>query len=352
MESDKCSKCFSTGQSAQEEQLAHVPDCYEVPPAQRPSLNSPQAHVPLIDLAGLRIGPPQRSTVIQSIREACIRFGFFQIINHGIDQALMDKALSAADEFFHLPTNEKMKFMSSDVHKPVRYGTSIKDGVDKIQYWRVFLKHYANPLNDWILSWPESPPNYREDMGTYSREVQKLALELTGAITESLGLNPKYLNEKMKQGMQVIVTNCYPPCPQPCLTLGLPPHSDYSCLTILLQGSPGLEVKDMQDGGAWKLVPHIDGALQIHIGDHFEVLSNGVYKSVVHRAILDYEKTRISIASLHSLGLDDKMEPAIQLLDQDHPKAYKGSSFRDFLDFLSANDIGQGNFCFLDTLKI
>lgn len=192
----------------------------------------------------------------------------------------------------------------------------------------------------------------REDMGTYSREVQKLALELTGAITESLGLNPKYLNEKMKQGMQVIVTNCYPPCPQPCLTLGLPPHSDYSCLTILLQGSPGLEVKDMQDGGAWKLVPHIDGALQIHIGDHFEVLSNGVYKSVVHRAILDYEKTRISIASLHSLGLDDKMEPAIQLLDQDHPKAYKGSSFMDFLDFLSANDFGQGKICFLDTLKI
>lgn len=84
-----------------------------------------------------------------------------QIINHGIDQALMDKALGAADDFFHLPTNEKMKFMSSDVHKPVRYGTSIKDGVDKIQYWRVFLKHYANPLNDWILSWPENPPNYR-----------------------------------------------------------------------------------------------------------------------------------------------------------------------------------------------
>lgn len=193
---------------------------------------------------------------------------------------------------------------------------------------------------------------YREDMGVYSSKIQELALELTGAITQSLGLSPKYLTHKMEQGMQVITSNCYPPCQQPTLTLGLPPHSDYSILTILLQGSPGLEVMDMQDDGAWKLVPYIKGALQVHVGDHFEVLSNGVYKSVVHRAILNSEKTRISIASLHSLGFDEKVEPAIELVDEDHPNKYKGSSFKDFLDFLSANDIGQGNICFLDTLKL
>ena len=51
--------------------------------------------------------------------------------------------------------------MSNDVHKPVRYGTSLKDGVDKIQFWRVFLKHYAHPLEDWIDAWPTNPPTYR-----------------------------------------------------------------------------------------------------------------------------------------------------------------------------------------------
>lgn len=49
-------------------------------------------------------------------------------------------------------------------------------------------------------------------------------------------------------------------------------------MTMLLQSSPGLEIKDMEDGGSWKLVPHVDGALQVHIGDHFEVLSKGVQK--------------------------------------------------------------------------
>lgn len=85
----------------------------------------------------------------------------YQIINHGISQSLMDGALSSASGFFNLPTPEKMKLMSNDVHKPVRYATSIKDGIDNIQLWRVFLKHYAHPLEDWIHSWPANPPYYR-----------------------------------------------------------------------------------------------------------------------------------------------------------------------------------------------
>jgi len=66
-----------------------------------------------------------------------------------------------ASDFFKLPTEEKVKFMSNDVKKPVRYGTSLKDGDDKFQLWRVFLKHYAHPLSDWIHLWPKNPPLYR-----------------------------------------------------------------------------------------------------------------------------------------------------------------------------------------------
>lgn len=64
---------------------------------------------------------------------------------------------------------------------------------------------------------------------------------------------------------------------------------------------------DPEDGGAWKPVPKIDGALQVLVGDHIEVLSNGLYKSLVHGAVLNSERTRISIASLHSLGMDENM---------------------------------------------
>ena len=73
----------------------------------------------------------------------------------------MDEALSTAFGFFDLPNQEKTKFMSNDVYKPVRYASSLRDGIDKIQFWRDFLKHYAHPLNDWVGQWPSNPPAYR-----------------------------------------------------------------------------------------------------------------------------------------------------------------------------------------------
>ncbi|KAF5456217.1 hypothetical protein F2P56_025722 [Juglans regia] len=243
-----------------------------------------------------------------------------------------------------------MKFMSNDVRKPVRYATTLKDGIDKVQFWRDLLKHYANPLEDWIDAWPANPPSYREKMGNYSTEVRKLGLDLMGAITEGLGLGSTYLSDKMDKGMQVMAVNCYPPCPEPDISLGLPPHSNYSCLTIVLQSSRGLEIMD-KDDGEWGAVEQLQGALQVHAGDHLEVLSNGFYKSVVHRASLNPDRTRISIVSLQSLGMDELMKPAKELVDERHPKGYKESSFRDVLDFLSKNDIGEGK-SFINTLKM
>ncbi|KAJ4706522.1 2-oxoglutarate (2OG) and Fe(II)-dependent oxygenase superfamily protein [Melia azedarach] len=350
MDNEQISGSFTIGNSAQERGLSYVPECYKVPSSHRPSLAPEIANIPIIDLAKLRQGDEQRLMLTQEIGNACRRMGFFQVVNHGICQSVLDEVLSSAAEFFNLPTEEKQTFMSNDVYKAVRYGTSLKDGVDKIQFWRIFLKHYAHPLDDWILSWPKNPSNYKKNMGKYSTEVRKLALELMGAITESLGIGPTYLGKKMDEGMQVMIVNCYPPCPQPDVALGLPPHSDYSCLTIVLQSTQGLQILD-KDDGAWKMVPEIHGALQVHVGDHLEVLSNGIYKSVVHRAILNREKTRISIASLHSLGMDEKMETAKELVDEKHPKGYNESSFNDFLSFFSRNDVSVGE-SFLNTLRI
>lgn len=63
--------------------------------------------------------------------------------------------------------------------------------------------------------------------------------------------------------------NCYPPCPQPELVLGIDPHCDRSLLTVLQQGQvSGLEVsKD----GKWYSVPPIKDAFVINLGDVSEV---------------------------------------------------------------------------------
>lgn len=177
--------------------------------------------------------------------------------------------------------------------------------------------------------------------------VQALQVQIMHIILKSLGLNRNKLDAEMENGAQVIAVNCYPACPQPELALGMPPHSDYGSLTILLQSNPGLQIIDKDN--QWVPVPLHEGALIVHLGDQMEVMSNGIYKSVVHRAIVSSDTKRLSIASLHSLGLQKKIGPMQDLVGEDRPASYGEFSFGDFLEFLSRNDVTKGRF--IDTLK-
>ncbi|XVF49439.1 hypothetical protein PTKIN_Ptkin04bG0012100 [Pterospermum kingtungense] len=161
MSCDENSSSFTIGSTKQEKGLPYVPQCYPFSPSDRSSLGSEKAQVPTIDMAKLRQDHNERSMAVKELGDARRRGGFFQVVNHGICQSILDEALSVAFGFFDLPTEDKLKFMSNDVYKPVRYETSLKDGMDKIQFLRAFLKHYAHPLDSWIDSWPHNPPDYR-----------------------------------------------------------------------------------------------------------------------------------------------------------------------------------------------
>ncbi|KAL0380240.1 UNVERIFIED_CONTAM: Flavanone 3-dioxygenase 3 [Sesamum angustifolium] len=180
-------------------------------------------------------------------------------------------------------------------------------------------------------------------MGLYATELRKLSIELFGAIVESLHLSETHVTQNFEQGIQILGINSYSPCSRSNITTGTPPHSDHSLITVLLQSGPGLQVIDC--GGSWKNVPRLKGSFQVLVGDHLEVLSNGLYKSVLHRAIPCCSDTRLSIANLHSLGMDEIVEPAGELGNEGR---YKGSSLRDFLKHLASRDARP----FIETLRI
>ncbi|KAK7295283.1 hypothetical protein RJT34_18189 [Clitoria ternatea] len=339
---------FTSAMSLNQLGVSSIPQRYVLPPSQRPNHDHVSSStLPIIDLSNL-LHQSLVSKTINQIRSACKENGVFQVINHGIDQIVMDEALQVATEFFDLPNDEKMRLFSDDVHKPVRYGTSLNQARDEVFCWRDFIKHYSHPVADWIHMWPSNPPTYREKMGKYAEAVQVLQHKLLGIIFESLGLNRNYLHGEINGGSQTLAVNCYPACPEPGLTLGIHPHSDYGSITFLLQTRSGLEIKDKNNN--WVPVPFVEGALVVQLGDQMEVLSNGQYKSIIHRATVNGDEKRFSIASLHSFALERKMGPALELVDDQHPKAYKEFCFRDFLDFISNNDITKGRF--IDTLRI
>ncbi|XP_060218996.1 flavanone 3-dioxygenase 3-like [Lycium barbarum] len=338
---------FTSAMTLNEEGLTYVPKRYILPPTLRPNGTLCNTCLPIVDLAYLQ-HPLHRPQIIQQVHLACKEFGFFQVVNHEIPLSVMNDAIDAASEFFNLPTQDKRHLLSSNVHDPVRYGTSLNHVKDKVHFWRDFLKHYANPTSTWIDLWPSNPTCYKKNMGNYTMAAQKLQEKLMEVIFESLGLNQNYLHEDVVEGSQVMAVNCYPACPEPDLTLGLPPHTDYGMLTIILQNHQGLQIMDRDE--KWHSVPLTEGALIVQLGDQMEVLSNGRYKSVLHRATVNSERKRISIASLHSLALGKKVRPASELVNEQHILSYKEGSFSDFLDFISGEDIVEAKY--IDKLKI
>lgn len=185
-------------------------------------------------------------------------------------------------------------------------------------------------------------------MGIYSTEARKLCIEVFGAIMESLNLDQTHLKQEFEQGTQILGINSYPPSEsRPSTKIGTPPHTDHSIITLLLQSSPGLDIL-IHDRRSWERVPELKGSLQVLVGDHLEVISNGFYRSVMHRAIPSCDGARFSIGNFHSLGMDEVVEPAAELVREGNSRRYKGSSLRDFLSHLASKDTRA----FIHTLKI
>ncbi|KAG8376631.1 hypothetical protein BUALT_Bualt09G0083500 [Buddleja alternifolia] len=349
--------------------IQHVPGKYIFPASERPNLiitdqKSADHHheqlnlnLPIIDFAEL-LGP-NRSQVLESLAHACETYGFFQIVNHGIESEVISNMVNGSKMFFEMPFAEREKYMSADTSSPVRYGTSFNQINDGVFCWRDFLKLVCHPLPDVLPHWPSSPPDFRELAVTYAKETKLLFLMIVEAILESLGVgvnnsekkteicddeidDESILKEMEEDGSQLMVVNCYPPCPEPDLTLGMPPHSDYGFLTLLLQDEvKGLQIQHQDQ---WVTIQPIPGSFVVNVGDHLEIFSNGRYKSVIHRVLVNSMNYRISVASLHSLPFTSIVRPSPKLINETNPRRYKDTDFPTFLEYIKTCDSKKKNF--------
>ncbi|KAL8091491.1 hypothetical protein AgCh_033924 [Apium graveolens] len=65
------------------------------------------AQVPVIDMELLSEGQEEE---LKKLDEACMYWGFFLVINHGIDEGVLEDMKTAASEFFKLPLEDKMRY--------------------------------------------------------------------------------------------------------------------------------------------------------------------------------------------------------------------------------------------------
>lgn len=81
-------------------------------------------------------------------------------------------------------------------------------------------------------------------------------------LAEGLGLSSEFFNGRLSDS-PMLLSNHYPPCPDPSLTLGISKHRDPSLITILLQDTEGLQV--FKDGN-WIGVEPLSTAFVVNVG--------------------------------------------------------------------------------------
>lgn len=314
--------------STENNRLQTIPDRYTRPPSERPRLNEVvfSDPIPLVDLEDLN--GSGRDSVLRSIKHACQHHGFFQIVNHGVDKTVIQRMLEVATEFFTMPAEHRAHLYSEDPSRVVRLSTSFNVHKEDVFNWRDYLRHHCYPLEDYIDFWPTKPSDYREVASKYCTEVRALILRLLEALSESLGLEPDFLNRALGKHGQHMAINYYPRCPNPELTYGLPSHTDPNALTILLQDQvSGLQVLN---NGRWLAVQPIPNSYVVNIGDQLQVLSNGIYKSAIHRAIVNSSESRISIPTFYCPSPDAVIEPASSLINPDNPVRYGKFTYEEY----------------------
>ncbi|KAE8691597.1 Peroxidase superfamily protein [Hibiscus syriacus] len=184
----------------------------------------------------------------RNLHLVCRDWGFFQLINHGVADEVIGKMKIDLQEFFELPLEEKMAFGKTP-DNPEGYGQDIRgsDLEDQKLEWKDILILVAQPMSLTNMRfWPTNPPSFRESFEKYTMALREVMIQLLKLIAENVGLIPETLSSFFEDGRQTIRMNYCPPC-----------------------------------------------------AEASKIMSNGEYKCIEHRVVVNEEEEPLSIASFH-----------------------------------------------------
>ncbi|MCL7024172.1 hypothetical protein MKW94_015361 [Papaver nudicaule] len=306
--------------------------------------------VPVIDLQNLLSPEPIiQELELEKLDSACKEWGFFQVVNHGVDIFLVEKVKSEIESFFNLPMDEKKKFWQEEGDLQGFGQAFVQSEDQKLDWADIFVlttlpRHMRNPR-----LFPKLPQPLRETIESYSSELNKLALTLIELMCKALQMENGVISELFEDGRQAMRINYYPPCPQPENVVGISPHSDAGGLTILLQLNEvdGLQIRKDE---IWVPIKPIPNAFVVNIGDILEIMSNGIYRSVEHRATINSAKERLSVATFHNPRGDRQIGPILSLITPETPALFRTIGYEDYMKiFLSRKLDGKS---FLDSMRV
>ena len=222
----------------------------------------------MIDIAPYLAGTPEgKRGVAEQLGRACREIGFYVIVGHGVDPALIAQVEAVSREFFDLPLDEKMKLHVGNLPGAVGYAavgdTALaytrgqvappdldeffqiaKVDVTDDPYFQSEAARGLVPRN----RWPERPAALQGLYTTYYLRMGELAKDLLRMSALALDLPETYFDDKIDRHISRLNVRLYPEqkvAPLPG-QLRAAAHTDYGTVTILKPGDTvgGLQVAD------------------------------------------------------------------------------------------------------------
>jgi isopenicillin N synthase-like dioxygenase len=277
--------------------------------------------LPIIDLGSSGEGnEASLSRIAADVGAACRDVGFFYVVNHGVEAALIAEAFTQSHRFFGLPLAEKQRLAIEEIGGNRGYSGLLHEaldparGPDRKEAFNVGFDLASDdpelaagkPFRS-LNAWPELA-GFRETVLSYYGACAALGARLHRAFARDLRLRADFFDDKFDRPMATLRLLHYPAPPSgAAVPSGAGAHTDYGNLTLLATDDVGgLEVRTR--AGQWIEAPVVPGAFIVNIGDCLMRWTNDVYVSTPHRVVNRSRRERYSIAFFYDPNPDAVVE--------------------------------------------
>ncbi|RQM12371.1 hypothetical protein B5M09_003892 [Aphanomyces astaci] len=244
-------------------------------------------------------------------------------LGHGIHTVDEERVMDAAHAYFALPQHVKDKY-----HRPSSSNGFVRGyiglGAESGSSEYVEVKEGFSYGYEWDASIPPSNPLQGPNVwpaelaSGHTQTLQALftSLDVSGLVCDALSIAlhkpSSYFRSFCSQGDTISILRAFHYFPYSTFSrqgdsnlIGSSPHTDWGFLTLILQDKVG--GLQLFHDGSWHDVPHIPGTLFVNGGDYLSLLTEGLWKSPVHR-VVNYDE-RMSLVFFYYPDFDAKIPP-------------------------------------------
>ncbi len=253
-------------------------------------------HIAVLDLSHYTRGTAQeRARFISAWGEGLEEYGFVSIINHGVDQGLIERTYADLERLFALPLSVKASHDIPTGGGQRGYTSFGKEHAknqkvgDLKEFWHVGRDLPAGHPRGSTYgqnTWPAEVPTFKQHSLALFDALDAAAAIMLRALADFCELPNTTFSDMAHQGNSVLRLIHYPPLKNQFIPGGVraAEHEDINLITLLPESTAsGLEL--LTRDNVWLPIDSLPGQIIVDAGDMLARITNGVIPATTHRVV-------------------------------------------------------------------